>query len=104
MQIEINKLVRSKRRTIALIVERDGSLTVRAPRRAAVVAIQSFILEKQDWIIRTRERFKSLVAAPKKEYKDGERFLFLGNEYVLNPVSYTHLDVYKRQNNEFGRW
>ena len=86
MQIDINKLVRSKRRTIALIVERDGSLTVRAPKRAAVAAIQSFILEKQDWIIRTRERIKSLVETPKKEYKNGERFLFLGDEYELNLV------------------
>ena len=83
MQIEINKLVRSKRRTIALIVERDGSLTVRAPRRAAVVDIHAFILEKQDWIIRAREKFKSVAAAPKKEYKDGESFLFLGSEYEL---------------------
>jgi predicted metal-dependent hydrolase len=86
MQIEINKLVRSKRRTIALIVERDGSLTVRAPKRAATVAIQSFILEKQEWIIRSRERMQGLVEAPKKEYKDGERFLFLGSEYELSMV------------------
>jgi len=86
MQIEINKLVRSKRRTIALIVERDGSLTVRAPRRAAVVDIQSFILEKQEWIIRTRERFTSLVEVPKREYKDGDKFLFLGSTYGLTLV------------------
>jgi predicted metal-dependent hydrolase len=86
MQIEISKLVRSKRRTIALIVERDGSLTVRAPMRAAVVDIQSFILEKRDWIIRTQERFKALVEAPQKEYKDGETFLFLGNGYGLTLV------------------
>lgn len=86
MQIEIKKLVRSKRRTIALIVERDGSLTVRAPRRAAVADIQSFILEKQDWIIRTQEKLKSLVDVPKKEYKDGDSFLFLGNTYGLTLV------------------
>ncbi len=86
MQIEINKLVRSKRRTIALIVERDGSLTVRAPRRAAAADIQSFILEKQEWIIRTREKFKSLTEVSKKEYKDGDTFLFLGNEYGLTLV------------------
>ncbi|MFN8380527.1 MAG: SprT family zinc-dependent metalloprotease [Anaerolineales bacterium] len=86
MQIEINKLVRSKRRTIALIVERDGSLTVRAPKRAAVMDIHAFILEKQDWIVRTQERMKSVLAAPKKEYKNGEVFLFLGNRYELTLV------------------
>jgi len=86
MQIEIHKLVRSKRRTIALIVERDGSLTVRAPKRAAVAAIQSFILEKQEWIIRTRERIQAWEESPKKEFKDGERFPYLGIEYELNLV------------------
>ena len=34
MQIQIDKLTRSKRKTIALIIERDGTLTVRAPMRA----------------------------------------------------------------------
>lgn len=87
MQIEINKLIRSKRRTIALIVERDGSLTVRAPKRAAVVDIHSFILEKQEWIIRMRERFRALPEAPKREYKDGEVFSFLGSEYELRLVN-----------------
>ena len=86
MQIEINKLVRSKRRTIALIVERDGSLTVRAPKRAAVVEIQTFILEKQGWILRTQERIKSAAQVPTREYKDGEKFLFLGNEHLLTLV------------------
>ena len=33
MPVEINQLVRSKRRTLALFVESDGSLIVRAPLR-----------------------------------------------------------------------
>lgn len=87
MQIEINKLVRARRRTIALIVERDGSLTVRAPKRAALHDIEQFIHEKAGWILRTRERLKSLPETPKKKYIDGEIFLFLGNEYPLKLVT-----------------
>lgn len=86
MQIEINKLVRSKRRTIALIVERDGSLTVRAPKRVAVADIHAFIAEKQNWILRVQEKMRSVVDAPKKEYKNGETFLFLGKCYELTLV------------------
>jgi predicted metal-dependent hydrolase len=85
-RIEIDQLVRSKRRTIALIVERDGSLTVRAPRRAAVMEIESFIREKKEWILRAREKIKSITVIPKKNFEDGERFLFLGNEYELELV------------------
>jgi len=84
--IQIDKLVRAKRRTIALIVERDGSLTVRAPKRATLQDIRGFITEKTDWIIRSREKLKVMAAHSKKEYVDGERFLFLGTEYELRLV------------------
>jgi predicted metal-dependent hydrolase len=84
--IPIDKLVRAKRRSIALIVERDGSLTVRAPKRAAMRDIEQFIHEKTEWIIRTREKLKSVVSLPKKQYANGEKFLFLGNEYELQIV------------------
>jgi predicted metal-dependent hydrolase len=83
MQIEINKLIRAKRRTIAIIIERDGSLTVRAPKRAALQDIEQFIHEKTSWILRTRQRLQSVMEIPKKKFVDGEKFLFLGNEYEL---------------------
>lgn len=86
MSIEINQFIRSRRRTIALIVERDGSLTVRAPKRAAMKDVESFIKKKADWIIRTRERLKSIVEIDKKQFVDGEKFLYLGKEFVLNLV------------------
>jgi predicted metal-dependent hydrolase len=86
MQIEINKLVRARRRTIALIVERDGSLTVRAPKRVAMRDIQQFIHEKAGWILRARARLSATPEPGKKEFIDGEMFLFLGNEYELKLV------------------
>ena len=84
--IEINKLVRAKRRTIALIVERDGSLTVRAPRRVTLQDIERFIHEKTDWILRSREKLKAIVEIPKKQYMDGECFLYLGQDHELRLV------------------
>lgn len=86
MDIQIDNLVRAKRRTIALIVERDGSLTVRAPRRATLNDIYGFIAEKTDWILRSREKLKAIKPITKKAYVDGERFLFLGQEYELRLV------------------
>lgn len=87
MSIEINKLIRAKRRTIALILERDGSLTVRAPKRATLQDIHGFIQEKEKWIERSREKLKAIVTVPKKEFMDGETFLFLGKDYELRLVS-----------------
>jgi predicted metal-dependent hydrolase len=88
MNIEIDTLIRTKRRTIALIVERDGSLTVRAPKRATSFAIEAFVREKADWIARTREKLISIVEIPKKQYANGEKFLFQGNEYELKLVEH----------------
>ncbi len=86
MQIEIDKLIRSKRRTIALIVERDGTFTVRAPLRLPQAKIDSFIQQKADWITRTREKIKSTQPAVKKQYAHGETFLFLGSLFELKLV------------------
>jgi hypothetical protein len=90
MQIKIDKLIRSKRRTIALIIERDGSFTVRAPMRAPHVAIETFIQQKTDWITRTREKIKSTPGEPtlEKKYTDGETFLFLGSPFDLKLVGF----------------
>jgi predicted metal-dependent hydrolase len=81
--IEVNKFTRSKRRTIALIVERDGTLTVRAPMRTSRALIQKFIHEKTDWISRAREKLKSIVPVPVRQYTDGETFPYLGSSFAL---------------------
>jgi len=86
MQIQIDKLTRSKRRTIALVIERDGTLTVRAPMRAPQILIQQFIHEKTDWITRTREKLSSIAQIPARQYTDGEMFLFLGSPFDLELV------------------
>jgi predicted metal-dependent hydrolase len=88
MQIKIDKLIRSKRRTIALIVERDGSFTVRAPMRAPHAAIETFIQQKADWITRTRERMKPIEPTLAKQYTDGEKFLLLGSSFDLKLVGF----------------
>jgi len=62
--IEIDKLVRSKRKTLALIVERDGTLTVRVPRRMKEADIRSFIEAKQDWIKRKQAKAFRKVSLP----------------------------------------
>ena len=86
MQIQIDKLIRSKRRTIALIIERDGTLIVRAPMRVSQVMIESFIQQKADWIMRTREKIKTIEQTPTRQYVDGEKFLFLGSFFDLKLV------------------
>ena len=50
MPVEIDQLIRTKRKTIALIVRPDGSLVVRAPLRASERSIQEFVSNNIQWI------------------------------------------------------
>jgi predicted metal-dependent hydrolase len=83
--MEIDRLIRSKRKTITLIIERDGTLTVRAPLRVSRAQIESFVQEKAGWIDRTRQKIKAAEVSP-RQYIDGEKFLFLGSSFDLELV------------------
>lgn len=50
------ELTRSKRKTLALYVRRDGRLEVRAPLRTSKAYIDDFVCQKQDWIESTRNK------------------------------------------------
>lgn len=81
----IHKLVRSKRRTIALVIERDGTLTVRAPLRMAETEVRRFVEAKSDWIKRKQAEAAEDAVVP-HQFVDGEQFLFLGKAFPLRLV------------------
>lgn len=81
----IDKLVRSKRRTIALVIERDGTLTVRAPLRMAEAEVRRFVEAKSDWIKRKQAEAAKEAVVP-HQFVDGEHFPFLGKAFPLRLV------------------
>jgi predicted metal-dependent hydrolase len=73
------KIIRSRRKTIALVVQADGSVIVRAPQRVTNRQIAEIIEEKAQWI---RSRQEQLQARPKAEvhqFASGEQFWYLGS-------------------------
>jgi hypothetical protein len=80
------RLIRSRRRTIALIVQMDGSLVVRAPLRAPERLIREFVESKTDWVRRQQVRAQKVARAVAREYVDGEKFPYLGQSYPLEIV------------------
>jgi predicted metal-dependent hydrolase len=83
--IQINKLVRSKRKTLSLIIETDGTLTARAPLRMKEADIRRFIEEKKNWIKRKQAQALEDAVQP-RQFVDGEKFLYLGKEVTLRIV------------------
>ena len=56
-------LVRSRRKTLAIEVTREGNLVVRAPLRCPQKAIDSFVAGRRDWIEAALQRQSRRLAA-----------------------------------------
>jgi predicted metal-dependent hydrolase len=93
MSIPIDRLIRSHRKTVAIVIERDGQLTVRAPLHLSVPRIQAFVESHADWIAKNRTRLQAAAPPPVHRYADSETFLYLGHAYPLFLVPARHPDL-----------
>lgn len=78
------KLIRSRRKTIALGVTADASLVVRAPMQTPVGYIERLVKRKMKWIQGAIARVESRPRALPREFIEGESFLYLGKSYKLS--------------------
>jgi len=93
--MQIDQIIRSKRRTIALIISQDGKVIIRAPLRASQKQIEQFVALKAEWIKSKQALVRATVArfTPKK-YVNGEMFLYLGKPYKLAIVNDADLPLH----------
>ena len=79
--IEPKRIVKSRRKTIALVIDSDAELIVRAPFYASTSDIMRFVEAKQDWIVRkTQEMKQKKEERPKLALQEGETIPYLGRE------------------------
>lgn len=83
--IKPSKIIRSKRKSIAIVMKSDGTFIVRAPYFASDKEVMKFVESKQDWIKSKRIMFDVFD----QKYKavtmhTGEEIVFLGNRYILD--------------------
>jgi len=87
MSIKIEKIIRTKRKTIALQITEDAKLIVRAPFNVKDETINKVILKRKKWI---EEKEREIEARdPKfspKNFVNGEGFLYLGRYYKLKTI------------------
>lgn len=78
------ELTRSKRKTLALTIDREGRLTARAPLRMPLAQIEAFIAQKSDWVEKTRERLAKLPPPQATlALAEGAAFPYLGGTLTL---------------------
>jgi len=87
MPIEVNQIVRSKRKTLALIVRPDGSLVVRAPLRTSEKSIRDFIESHAEWVEKKQVEARAALPPAPRRYEPGEMFMYLGHAYPLEIVN-----------------
>lgn len=85
--VKIHKVVRSKRRTIALIVGADATLTIRAPISTPMEYIEELVRRKLGWINKKIREVQSRPIVRSKKFVSGESFFYLGDPYRLRIVS-----------------
>ncbi|MCU0665485.1 MAG: M48 family metallopeptidase [Candidatus Omnitrophica bacterium] len=92
-QIKIHKIIRSKRRTVALVISPDAALTVRAPMRLPLDYIEKLVSKKSSWIKRKISDIQSRPKTRPKEFVDGEEFLYLGEAFRLKIVDEKQISI-----------
>ncbi|WP_300262229.1 SprT family zinc-dependent metalloprotease [Clostridium sp.] len=78
------ELILSKRKTMSIEISVEGEVKVRAPIGISEEVIISHVRKKGNWIIEKKEQAcKRNYKKVEKSYKDGDLFMYLGNEYPL---------------------
>ena len=78
-------LIRQRRKTVALTVEDNGDLTVKAPIKTSQKFIEDFILSKRAWIDRQKKKNDSINNF-KLKFNFKKRLYILGEAYKFEDV------------------
>jgi predicted metal-dependent hydrolase len=78
------KLVRSNRKSLALSINSEAQLVVRAPMKMDEMLIHNFIQKKSSWITE-KQRQEAVFGLKQSPFllKDCENILYLGNSYTI---------------------
>ena len=78
------RLIRSNRKTVSLIINREGELVVRAPKNIAKRQIDLLVGQKQDWIVLAKQKAEQNKARKSEFFvSDGILALFGEEKRVI---------------------
>lgn len=81
------RLTKSDRSTTSIYVERDGSVSVLAPKPFDMARIEALLEKKRSWIYKNLAEWEDLNRTRvQRQYVSGEGFLYLGRSYRLQLV------------------
>ncbi len=82
--IKIDQIIRTQRKSLALIVQSDGKVVIRAPQHISQRKILEFVDQKASWVEDQLAQLKKLGKTNNHhKFLEGELFFFLGDQYPL---------------------
>jgi len=94
-------LVRSRRKTAAIVVERSGKVTVRAPHDLSRERVRDVVASRALWVHRALAEWEDFNGRrPKRAFAEGEGFSYLGRTYQLKLARKSDQPLMLRN----GRW
>lgn len=84
-----------KRRSLEILVERDGGLVLHAPPHVSDAKLRDFAHRKRMWVYKQMARREALGRdwAPRKVFIEGEGFSYLGRSYRLRLVPQSDMPI-----------
>lgn len=93
-------VIRSRRKTIAVEITKEGRVLVRAPLKLARREVLAFVHQNGGWIARKLARARELrEQITPRRFREGEPFLFLGEQHRLRYVEGG--EYLRKENGEF---
>lgn len=88
------QLTRSKRKSLSIMIGKDGTIQVKAPNWLPKYRIDQFIQQKADWIEEKRSEIHILEQKKAAHtFQEGDSFFFLGETYRLTVRHMQHVRV-----------
>ena len=79
-------IIRSYRRSLSLVITRDGELVVHAPRKLKLDDILKYIAEKENWIKEKQKEIQTKLCI-NRSVINYEQFLFFGKKYKTKAIN-----------------
>lgn len=77
-------LIKSRRKTISIMIDKDANVIVKAPVAVSQKYIDDYIESKQSWIEKNVKKMNERAALRQpKKYDGGEAFMIFGKEYTM---------------------
>ncbi len=90
-------IIYSNRKTVSICIDKDGSVSVRAPQFIRKKEIENIIKQKMGWIQKKQQQVieRNCIGQNnvKRTYEDNSNMPFLGKEYLLHFVQNSKIDT-----------